>query len=117
MSANSDLAVAAIVKEFGADRSRLLAIVEQIQHRFGHISDATIQAIATGLGIHGVEIEDMVSFYAFFNREPRGRFQIRLSKTPISFMKGAEQVARAFEDALGCSLGGMSADGAFALDW
>jgi [NiFe] hydrogenase diaphorase moiety large subunit len=117
MSANSDSAVAAIVKEFGADRSRLLDIVEQIQHRFGHISDGTIQAIATGLGIHGVEIEDMVSFYAFFNREPRGRFRIRLSKTPISFMKGAKAVALAFEEALGLSLGETSADRTFTLEW
>jgi [NiFe] hydrogenase diaphorase moiety large subunit len=117
MSANTDSAVAAIVEEFGADRSRLLDIVEQIQHRFGHISDGAIQAIGTGLGIHRVEIEDMVSFYAFFNREPRGRFRIRLSKTPISFMKGAKAVALAFEEALGLSLGETSADGAFTLEW
>jgi len=89
MSATTDSALQAIVGEFGADRSRLLDIVEQVQRRFGHISDRAIQLISTLLGIHRVEIEDMVSFYAFFNREPRGRFRIRLSRTPISFMKGA----------------------------
>jgi [NiFe] hydrogenase diaphorase moiety large subunit len=69
------------------------------------------------LGIHRVEIEDMVSFYAFFNREPRGRFRIRLSKTPISFMKDAKEVALAFEKALGISLGETSTDRAFTLEW
>ena len=88
-----------------------------VQHRFGHVSDDAVQAIAAGLGIHAVEIEDMVSFYAFFNREPRGRFRIRLSKTPISFIKGAKEVARAFEETLGLSLGETSADGAFTLEW
>jgi [NiFe] hydrogenase diaphorase moiety large subunit len=117
MNASTDSAVEDIVKEFGADRSRLLDIVEQVQHRFGHISDGAIQAIATGLGIHRVEIEDMVSFYAFFNREPRGRFRIRLSKTPISFIKGAREVALAFEEALGLSIGETSTDGAFTLEW
>jgi hypothetical protein len=39
------------------------------------------------------------------------------SKTPISFMKGAKEVARAFEEALGISLGETSADGAFTLEW
>ena len=70
-----------------------------------------------GLGIHPVEVEDMLSFYAFFDRQPRGRNRIRLSKTPISFMKGAKEVARAFEEALGISVGGTSADGAFTLQW
>jgi len=117
MTLNCGSAVEAIIKEFAADRSRLLDIVEQVQHRFGHIGDAAIQAIATGLDIHRVEIEDMVSFYAFFNREPQGRFRIRLSKTPISFMKGAKEVALAFEEALGLSLGETSTDGAFTLEW
>jgi [NiFe] hydrogenase diaphorase moiety large subunit len=117
MNANTDSTVEAIVSQFGADRSRLLDIVEQVQHRFGHIGDGAIQAISTLLGIHRVEIEDMVSFYAFFNREPRGRFRIRLSKTPISFLKGAKDVALAFEEALGISLGETSTDGAFTLEW
>lgn len=117
MTLNCCSAVEDIVKEFAADRSRLLDIVEQVQRRFGHIGDDAIQTIATGLGIHRVEIEDMVSFYAFFNREPQGRFRIRLSKTPISFMKGAKEVALAFEEALGISLGATSTDGAFTLEW
>ena len=49
------------------------------------------------LGMHRVEVEEMVSFYAFFDRKPKGRNRIRLSKTPISFMKGAQAVAQAFE--------------------
>jgi len=117
MNANTDSALQAIVGEFGADRGRLLDIVEQVQRRFGHVSDGAIQVISTLLGIHRVEIEDMVSFYAFFNREPRGRFRIRLSNTPISFMKGAKEVALAFERELGISLGETSTDGAFTLEW
>ena len=116
-SAECVAAVQSIVKEFAADRSRLMDIVEAVQQRFGYVSDDAIQTIAARIGIHAVEIEDMVSFYAFFNREPRGRFRIRLSKTPISFMKGAKQVARAFEEALGLSIGETSADGAFRLEW
>jgi [NiFe] hydrogenase diaphorase moiety large subunit len=117
MTPNCGSSVQAIINEFAADRSRLLDIVEQVQDRFGRIDDDAIQAIATGLGIHRVEIEDMLSFYAFFNREPRGRFRIRLSKTPISLMKGAKEIALAFEEALGLSLGETSTDGAFTLEW
>src|ERR1019366_7607168 len=113
MGPNTDAAVEAIVGEFAADRSRLLDIVEAVQDRFGFISDSAIQAIAAGIGIHRIEVEDMLSFYSFLDRTHRGRFRIRLSKTPISFMKGAEDVAHAFEQELGIKLGASSPDGKF----
>lgn len=106
-----------IVAEFGADRSRLLDIVEAIQRRSGYIDDEAVRSVASALGIHRVEVEDMVSFYAFFDRQPRGRFRIRLSKTPLSFTKGAKEVAGAFEAALGVAMGDTTADGAFTLQW
>jgi [NiFe] hydrogenase diaphorase moiety large subunit len=117
MGPNTDAAVEAIVREFAADRSRLLDIVEAVQDRFGFVSDSAIQTIAAGIGIHRIEVEDMLSFYSFLDRTYRGRFRIRLSKTPISFMKGAEDVARAFEQELGIKLGASSPDGKFTLEW
>jgi len=94
-----------------------LDIVLAVQQHFGHVSNEAVQAIATGLGMHAVEVEDMVSFYAFLNLEARGRNRIRLSKTPISLMKGAKEVAHAFEEALGLASGETSADGQFTLEW
>jgi len=107
----------AVVKEFKADRSRLMDIVQAVQHRLGHVSDAAVHAIAVGLGVHAVEVEDMVSFYAFLNREPKGRFHIRLSKTPVSLMKGAAQVAQAFAAAAGAAIGATSRDAEFTVEW
>jgi [NiFe] hydrogenase diaphorase moiety large subunit len=106
-----------IVQAYGSDRTRLMDIVIAVQQRFGHVDDDAVQGIAEALGMHRVDIEEMVSFYAFFDREPKGRNRIRLSKTPISFMKGARAVAEAFERALGVKVGGTSADGAFTLQW
>ena len=110
-------AVDAVVKEFGADRTRLMDIVQAIQRRLGQIPDAAVHAVAAGLGIHAVQVEDMMSFYAFLNREPKGRFHIRLSKTPVSLMKGAAEVAQAFAKAAGVSIGGTSPDGEFTVEW
>ncbi len=110
-------AVNEILEEFACDRTRLLDIALAVQRRFGFISNEAVGLLAVGLGIHAVEIEDMVSFYAFLDRVPRGRVRIRLSKTPISFIKGARDVARAFEQALGIAMGETSADGEFTLEW
>ena len=109
--------VGAIVDAVQADRNRLMDIVQAVQQRVGYLSDEAIHAIASRLGIHGVEVEDMASFYAFLNREPKGRFHIRLSKTPISLMKGATALAEAFSAATGATIGGTSQDGEFTLEW
>ena len=106
-----------IVSAVHADRSRLMDIVQAVQHRFGYLSDEVIHAIATRVGIHPVEVGDMSSFYAFLNREPKGRFHIRLSKTPISMMKGAAAVAKALSAATGAAIGSTSPDGEFTLEW
>jgi [NiFe] hydrogenase diaphorase moiety large subunit len=95
----------------------LLDIAHAVQRQFGCIDEAAIQTIAAGLGMHPVEVADMVSFYALFSREPQGRYHIRLSKTPIAMLKGAQAVRQAFEDALGIAIGETSADGSFTLSW
>ena len=117
MSASTTPSLSSILAEFTGDRGRLMDVVLAVQHRLGHVSDEAVRAIALKLGMHAVEVEDMVSFYAFLDRESRGRNRIRLSKTPISRMKGAKAVARAFEDQLGISLGETTPDGMFTLEW
>lgn len=117
VTADHDEAARQSVAQFGFDRSRLMDIVQSLQRRFGYVSDDAVRGIASALQIHAVEIEDMVSFYAFLDRKPRGICRIRLSRTPISMIKGMAAVASAFEAALGIAVGKTSADGAFTLEW
>ncbi len=109
--------VRAAVAEVEADRTRLMDVVQAIQYRLGYIPKSAVLLVAEALGIHAVEVEDMVSFYAYLDREPKGRFHIRLSKTPVSLMNGTPEVAQAFEAATGAAPGSTSPDGEFALEW
>lgn len=106
-----------IIDTMQADRTRLMDVVQVVQHRLGFISKDAVDAIASSLGIHAVDVEDMASFYRFLNRAPKGRFHIRLSKTPISMMKGAAAVAEAFSAATSAVIGSTSQDGEFTLEW
>jgi [NiFe] hydrogenase diaphorase moiety large subunit len=117
MTASLDMRVRQFIAEVGADPTRLLDVALAVQKRFGFVSAESIALIAEGLGLHAVEVEDTVSFYAFLDRVPRGEFRIRLSKTPISLMKGAGAIAAAFEAALGISMGETTPDGKFTLQW
>jgi [NiFe] hydrogenase diaphorase moiety large subunit len=117
MTPDEEAIVEKFIDDVGADRTRLLDIALNVQRYFGFISDGAITTMARGLGLHEVEVEDTVSFYAFLDRTPRGQFRIRLSRTPISLMKGAAEVAMAFEFALGIAMGQTTADQKFTLEW
>lgn len=108
--------IAEIVAATGRDRTRLLDILIAAQATRATLSDDEITEIAAELGLHTVEVLDTASFYAFFSRTAAGRRQVRFSRTPISSMKGAEAVVRAFERATGSALGETSADG-ITLSW
>ncbi len=105
------------VGKFGGARDRLMDILQEIHRRLGCLEQQTISALSASLRIPSAEIEDAASFYSFFNRAPKGRFHIRLARTPVSLMKGADDVARAFVAATGAQIGGTSAEGDFSLDW
>jgi [NiFe] hydrogenase diaphorase moiety large subunit len=108
--------ISKIVADVGNDRTRLMDVIIAAQSQLGYVSDETLGEIASELGMAYVDVLDTASFYAFFSRQPQGRCQIRFSKTPVSLMKGALDVMRAFEIAIDAPHGTTSADG-ITLAW
>jgi len=100
----------------GRDKTRLLDVILAVHSRLGHLSEDALLAIASALEMPYVEVVDTASFYAFFSREPQTGCRIRFSRTPISLMKGAAEVMRAFEQAIAApDAEGNSAD--ITLSW
>jgi len=110
-------AIDAILATVHADPGRLMDILEAVQRRFGRVDAEAIAAIAHGVGLPVEDVTATVTFYAFLDTGPRGHHRIRLSRTPVSFLKGARAVADAFEAALGVSMGETTADGLFTIQW
>ncbi|HUT26416.1 MAG TPA: NAD(P)H-dependent oxidoreductase subunit E [Sumerlaeia bacterium] len=92
-------------ERFGKDRGRLIDIARTLQRELGQLSEETIGRIAAALDMHRVEVRDALSFYSFFSREPTGKTVIRLCNDVVERMKGADEVARAFEEAVGARFG------------
>lgn len=97
-------------------RSRLLEELHRVQDREGYVSDANMQEIAGRLGLRPVEVYSVVTFYSFFSLEKKGEHVIRISTCQTCWMKGSEELVRAFEDLLGVDCGGTTPDGRFTLE-
>lgn len=89
----------------GNDKGRLMDIVSGVTKELGCCSDDSIDLIASQVGCSRVEVEGVVSFYSFFNKEEKGNTIIRLCNDVVDKMKGFQEVSKAFEDALGVVAG------------
>ncbi len=107
--------IRSVIARYGDDATRLMDILIDIQDALGCLSRGTVAEIAKGLGIPQVDVEQTVSFYHFFAREPRGTYAVYLNDSVVADFCGRAAVAAAFEEAAGCPFGEVSADGMVGL--
>ncbi len=101
--------------KYGTDRVNLIAYLRAVQDEFGYISDAAMQEVADILGIFPIEVQEVVSFYAFLTREKLGKYVIRLSNCMPAVMAGRDIIARFLENELDIEFGETTEDGMFTL--
>jgi len=105
MSKTLAATVKQVCADFGNDRSRMMDIVRAVQGQFGCVSGEALDLIAQATGVHRVEVESVVSFYAFLSCDDI-----------IDEMKGGKRVAQAFQEELGIGFGETTPDGAITLE-
>jgi [NiFe] hydrogenase diaphorase moiety large subunit len=95
----------------------MMDIVLAVQAKFGCVSSEAMDAIAKAVSTHRVEVESVVSFYAFLSSRPKGKVVIRLCNDVIDRMHGADRVAEAFRQELGIGFGETTPDGQVSLEY
>jgi len=104
-----------ILQKHGQNRTRLLAILKDIQTAEGFIPDEAIDKIARSLKLSRAEVEGVITFYHFLNPQKPGKYVVYLNNSITSEMAGKEEVARTFEKEAGCGFGQTSPDGLITL--
>ncbi len=105
-----------VCRAHGHERTRLLDIAREIQRRCGAVSPENVTRLAAELSIPRVEIEALVSFYAFLSFEKKGAIVIRVCDGVVERMSGYDAVVAAFSAELGIDLGETTEDGAITLE-
>jgi [NiFe] hydrogenase diaphorase moiety large subunit len=104
-------------RKYGNDRTRLMDVARAVQAEFGCVGGDTLDLIAAELGMQRVEVESLVSFYAFLSGTPKGKVIIRLCNDVIDELNGVERVAEVFRHELGIGMGETTADGKISLEY
>ena len=96
-------------------KSAILYAIFMVQEQQGWVSANAMRHVADVIGCTPAEVEDVVSYYAMFYRQPVGTYVLQVCRTLSCALRGAERVTEAFSEALGIRVGETDASGTFTL--
>lgn len=98
------------------DPTRLLVVLQQVQHRFGYVPPEAVGQIALGLGLSRAEVHGVITFYHDLRTEPAGRHVLKVCQAESCQATGGRELTQHVQQVVGCELGETSADGAITLE-
>lgn len=94
----------------------LISALHEAQEIVGYLPTDVQIRVAEGLGVPPSEVFGVVTFYALFSTQPKGKFRINLCMGTACYVRGAPRVLERLERELAIEAGGTTGDGAFSLD-
>ena len=105
-----------IVDQHAGSRGGLIAILQDIQARYGYLPADALKAVAEETGRPLVDIYGVATFYRSFSMQPRGKHVCSVCLGTACHVRGGPAVAEGFERELGVHPGGTTGDRAFTLE-
>ena len=79
----------------------LMPALQAIQEHYGYIPEPTVHLTAERLNVYSSQIYGVLTFYAQFHLEPRGKYIIRVCMGTACHVKGAGRIGDTIKDRLG----------------
>ncbi|OPX28321.1 MAG: hypothetical protein B1H06_03520 [Candidatus Cloacimonas sp. 4484_143] len=105
----------AILAKYNNDRGRLMDILIELQDSEGCVGEEAIAKIAEVFNMSRVDVVQTLSFYHFFSQKYRGKYTVYLNDSAVAEMMGRDEIAKAFEEEVGCKFGSVNEDGNIGL--
>jgi formate dehydrogenase subunit gamma len=105
-----------LIQAFAGRRGALLPLLHEVQEALGHVPDAAVPAIASGLNLTRAEVHGVVTFYHDFRRAPPPRHVVKLCRAEACQARGGRSVEAAAAKRLGVAMGEARSDGQAALE-
>ena len=104
-----------IISHYPVKRSAVLPALYLAQEEHGYVTDEDVQYIADRLDMRVNEVEEVVTFYTMYSRQPIGRHKLQVCRTLSCMLLGAEKITEHISQRLGVEVGETKADGKFTL--
>lgn len=109
--------VADWLRRFPQDQkqSAVLGGLHAIQHEYGYLPVAQMDALAQTLAMPAIAVYEVASFYSMFELQPVGKHTIAVCTNLSCMLRGGEQILSYLENKLQVRRGQSTPDGKFYL--
>lgn len=112
-----DLAAAnLIIDKFLDMKGALMPVLQEIQDHYGYIPEPCVHLVAERLNVYSSQIYGVLTFYAQFHLEPRGKYIVRVCMGTACHVKGAGRIADTLSERLGIGHAETTGDLKFTIE-
>ena len=105
-----------ILEKYTQTKDNLITILNEVQVKYGYIPKVAQIEISKYLNIPMAEIYGVITFYARFTLEPKGKYNISVCLGTACFVKGSQAILDRLKERLKLEEGKTSEDGKFSID-
>ena len=93
----------------------VIPVLHEAQKIYGYLPIEVQTMIAEGLDVPLAEVYGVVTFYAQFSLNPKGKYEIGVCLGTACYVKGADRLLEEVEKVLGIKVGECTPDGLFSI--
>ena len=105
-----------VLKAYPKDKRYSLAILQDVQRKFGYVPKDALEAVAAYLGIKLSALYSMATFYKALSLKPKGKYIIKVCDGTACHIRGAPVLLDALKRVLSIGPGETTEDGLFTLE-
>jgi len=98
------------------EKGNLIPVLQHAQDLFGYLPEEVLKRISKALQVPYSQVAGVVTFYSFFSTVPRGKHIVRVCLGTACYVRGGNEVLRAFKQTLGIDVGGTTDDRMYSLE-
>ncbi len=108
--------LARMIRDRKGEKWPLIPLLQDIQQTFNYIPPEAFDLIAQGLNLFPSEVQGVISFYAGFSTEPKGKYILKVCRGTACHVKGGKSILRLMKKELGLEEGETGKDYQFTLE-
>jgi len=106
-----------ILDQYQDMQGALMPVLQAIQDHYGYIPEETVHLTADRLNIYASQIYGVLTFYAQFHLEPRGKYIVRVCMGTACHVKGAGRLGDRVKELLGIAHAETTEDVKFTCEY
>ena len=118
-SANQEIDFTAcdeICAQYKGWRGATIPVLQKVQDAYGYLFKEVVERIADNLNMSAHQIYGVITFYAQFYTQPRGKYVIRVCRGTACHVQGSGRISEVVTEEFGIRNGETSADLNFTLE-